>query len=230
VLFITAADIDKARPLLAESTVVVFIEYGVRSDSVLEILRRTKRFGADQTIILRRTPNGTNAQHAVMPSSIARLATTLAAKPIAKHDVAWSILVPKTAHGGELNVAVGEERLASFRTMVSRWFGGATMNSVDGVWLRAIDGREVRDGLERIEVWGRRTHSSWRYMVDVAEKVAKEMRQDEVFVQERSIATWEVRQGISLPSAVDAGSDGRLSIDFVFNHRRDGDADNADNN
>jgi hypothetical protein len=133
-----------------------------------------------------------------------------------KYDTRWTLLVPKVGHFGGLNIETDRRVLSRFRQRVARRFGGMTSDAAEGVWLRPRDNAEIADDLEKIEVLGRQTNSSRKYMLGIAESMLIELGQEEVFLQEEKVINWSLKPTIfsfvPVPLLLD---DGRLSVDFV---------------
>lgn len=128
----------------------------------------------------------------VCPSSVLKLDSALRPEPPKKFDTRWTLLVPRSAHCGTLNVIVDDEELEQYRAAVSERFGGATMSDAAGVWLESAKRTEIQDKNQKVEVLGRGTESARRFVRDLGAKILRELGQEEILLQEDRVSVWSI--------------------------------------
>jgi DNA-binding NarL/FixJ family response regulator len=197
------------------ATLALVVPNDLDPSASMSLLRSCREGWQRRTVLLRRSP-AAQERLLLYPSTVLHLDSTLSPGIPMRFDTRWTLLVPRSEHCGELNVTVDEKRLADFRRSVAQRFGGMTAGDAHGIWLRPRDNSEIFDDLERIEVLGRRTEASREYLFDIARRIVAELGQEEVFLQEHSIANWSVRPTYhsEMPSEV-LHADGRLNVGFA---------------
>lgn len=191
----------------------VFVEAETDSSALFRILASVRSLYDRKPVLLRPVPGWWSGLK-VRPTDVIELDRRLSGERIAKHDVRWTILVPTDAHCGDLRLRVPEDKLREIRAAIAERFGGATTSDSSGVWLRPSDRTEIRDEVERVEVWARRTLNGRNYILRCAQDLVHALGQEEIFVQEESIVNWSVtsKPPSTAPSIV--APDGRIIFDF----------------
>jgi hypothetical protein len=193
VAFCSLNNINTVSANICERAVIVPVIPSDYDLGVSQILHHNYSGASDRKVIfLKRLPSSSQG-HIICPSSILSLDRSLSPIAPARFNTRWTLLIPKTATYGDLDVKIKDECLSSYRKITSDRFGGATTADARGVWLRPQDNFEIKDDLERIEVLGRFTRSGRQALLNLARRVVTELRQDEVFLQEQPVSNWSLR-------------------------------------
>jgi hypothetical protein len=212
VAFAQVEDLPAAAAAVAgDGIIVAVVPADYESGSAFRLMKNLKR---TRVSLLRRAKR-CRGDIRLLPSGLVKLDRMLHPGQVAKHDVRWTLLVPKTASWGGLTVLPHERDLIGIRSAVAERFGGATGSEASGMWIRPSDHLIVRDDLEALEVWARGTESGRRHMTDIARDVVRTFGQDEVYVLEESIKSWSIVPDAVLPTYVDVDNCGRLVVAFA---------------
>jgi len=201
-----------AAVVMAGGVLVVLVPDSFRTATAFRLTRTLRERGV-QLVLMRTSDDG---QPWPLPSFILALDRALCGEQLPQHDRRWSLLVPHEMTWGGLQVKAQEGDFAHIRSNLAARFGGATGIDARGLWQRPTDNAVIRDELEMIQVWARGTESGRRHMLDAAELVVRTFAQDEVFLVEEEIKTWNVGPKAVLPSGIATDEKGRLDVPFAF--------------
>lgn len=209
------------RRLPTEAVVSVLMDSDATPLDLWEQLRNWRDHRDRRIVLLKRAAPARGGSIAdgsgtkLCPSSVLHLDKALRPEPERKFNRRWTLLVPRSAHCGALNVVVEDDELERYRVVLSERFGGATTNEVAGVWLESARRIEVKDNNQRIEVFGRGTESAGHFLRDLGQKILRELGQEEIFLQEDTVSVWSLKPASFPPLPVDIERDGLLDLPFA---------------
>lgn len=204
------------RQLPADAVVAILMAPDATPLEIWEQLRNWKDHPDRRIVMMKRSASGANGSGTEMcPSSVLHLDKVLRPEPQRRYDRRWTLLVPRSAHAGVLNVVVDDQEVERYRVMLSERFGGATTNDVAGVWLESARGVEIKDNNQRIEIFGRNTAGSYTFLRDLGQTILRELGQEEVLLTEDKVAVWSLRPESLPPLPEDVEKDGLLDLPFA---------------